>query len=224
MLAGASVPGWDTSHVSLWPDAGPGCPLAMAFFLVWSSYVRCALHGGISFATRGGSPSVRRSSISGFKTVPRQSCPAPASMRPSCCLMLFRLGGRKHCMPITTTSRFPSGKLSGNQPRELLIHCYRMLVPWRTPKTRCRKLCFAPGGIATALRKARRSVHGSTSWLRTPASKVCLWCGSQHRPKHFNEGTYTVVTDRDSDLRDRFPLCQHLKGSKQPRLLSPTAK
>jgi hypothetical protein len=35
---------------------------------------------------------------------------------------------------------------------------------------------------------------------------------------------YTVVTDCDSDLRDRFLLCQHLKGSKQPRLLSPTAK
>jgi hypothetical protein len=49
---------------------------------------------------------------------------------------------------------------------------------------------------------------------RTPASKVCLWCGSQHRPKHFNEGTYAVVTDCDSDLRDRFALCQHLKGSK----------
>jgi hypothetical protein len=80
------------------------------------------------------------------------------------------------------------------------------------------------GGIATASRKARRCAHGSTAWLRTPASKVCLWCGSQHRPKHFNEGTYTVVTDCDSDLRDRFLLCQHLKGSKQPRLLSPTAK
>ena len=57
-----------------------------------------------------------------------------------------------------------------------------------------------------------------------PASKVCPWCGSQHRPKHFNEGTYTVITDRDRDLRDRFLLCQHLKGSKQPRLLTPTAK
>ena len=66
--------------------------------------------------------------------------------------------------------------------------------------------------------------HRSTAWLRMPASKVCLRCGSQHRPKHFNEGTYTVVTDCDSDLGDRFPLCQHLKGSKQPRLLSPTAK
>jgi hypothetical protein len=80
------------------------------------------------------------------------------------------------------------------------------------------------GGITTASRKARRCVHASYAWSRTPASKVCLWCGSQHRPKHFNEGTYTVVTDCDSDLRDRFPLCQHLKGSKQPRLLSPTAK
>jgi hypothetical protein len=67
-------------------------------------------------------------------------------------------------------------------------------------------------------------LRGSTEWLRTPASEVSLWCGSKHRPKHFNEGTYTVVTDCDSDLRDRFLLCQHLKGSKQPRLLSPTAK
>src|SRR5579864_404894 len=50
-----------------------------------------------------------------------------------------------------------------------------------------------------------------------PASKVCLWCGSQHRPKHFNEGAYAFVTHGDRDLRDRFPLCQHLKGGKQPR-------
>src|SRR5260370_3398445 len=57
-----------------------------------------------------------------------------------------------------------------------------------------------------------------------PASKVSLWCGSQHGPEHFNEGTYAVVTDCDSDLRDRFPLCEHLKGSKQPCLLSPAAK
>src|SRR5579872_1733691 len=64
----------------------------------------------------------------------------------------------------------------------------------------------------------------ASAWLRTAASKVCLWCGSQHRPKHFNEGTYAVVTDCDSDLGDRFLLRQHLKGSKQPRLLSPTAK
>src|SRR6266851_7536788 len=97
-------------------------------------------------------------------------------------------------------------------------------APCRTPRTRCRRRCFVPGGIATASRKARRCAHGSTSWLRTPASKVCLWCGSQHRPKHFNEGTYTVVTDCDSDLRARFPLCEHLKGSKQPHLLSPAAK
>jgi hypothetical protein len=81
-----------------------------------------------------------------------------------------------------------------------------------------------PGGIATASRKAHRCAHGSTEWLRTPASKVSLWCGSQHRPEHFNEGTYAAVTDCDSDLRDRFALCQHLKGGKQPRLLSPTAK
>ena len=64
-------------------------------------------------------------------------------------------------------------------------------------------------------------------FLRLPrraASKVCPWGGSQHRPKHFNEGAYTVVTDCDGDLRDGFPLCQHLKGGKQPRLLPPTTK
>src|SRR5258708_6606185 len=31
-----------------------------------------------------------------------------------------------------------------------------------------------------------RCAHGSTPWLRTLASKVSLWCGSEHRPKHFN--------------------------------------
>src|SRR5215472_4684207 len=61
------------------------------------------------------------------------------------------------------------------------------------------------------------------SWF-LPGPKVCVGCGSEHRPKHFNEGTYTVVTDGDRDLGDRFPLCQHLKGSKQPPLLPPTAK
>src|SRR5260370_24542514 len=96
-------------------------------------------------------------------------------------------------------------------------------APCRTPSTRCRRRCFVPGGIATASRKARRCAHGSTEWLRTPASKVSLWCRSKHRPKYFNEGTYTVVADCDSDLRDRFALCQHLKVRKQPRLLSPTA-
>jgi hypothetical protein len=30
--------------------------------------------------------------------------------------------------------------------------------------------------------------------------KVRLWCGCQHRPKHLNKGTYTVVTHRDSYL------------------------
>src|SRR5215472_10949465 len=76
-------------------------------------------------------------------------------------------------------------------------------------------------------RDSRKGGAPFRPWLycaATNASKVCLWCGSQHRPKHFNEGTYTVVTDCDSDLRDRFPLCQHLQGSKQPRMLSPTAK
>ena len=70
----------------------------------------------------------------------------------------------------------------------------------------------------TESRVARRCAHGSTACPRIPASEVCLWCGSQHRPKHFNEGTYAVVPDCDSDLRDRFSLRQHLKGSKQPRL------
>src|ERR1700687_4034261 len=97
-------------------------------------------------------------------------------------------------------------------------------APCRTPRTRCRRRCFVPGGIATASRKARRCAHGSTARPRTPASKVCPRGGSQHRPKHLNEGSYTVVAYCDSDLRDRFPLCQHLKGSKQPCLLSPTAK
>ena len=39
----------------------------------------------------------------------------------------------------------------------------------RAPRTRCRKLCFAPGGIVTASRKARRCAHGSTAWPRTNA-------------------------------------------------------
>jgi len=46
-----------------------------------------------------------------------------------------------------------------------------------------------------------RCAHGATAWLRTLASKVSLWCGSEHRPKYFNEGTYTVVTD-DRTLDD----------------------
>src|SRR5260370_10734526 len=96
--------------------------------------------------------------------------------------------------------------------------------PCRTPRTRCRRRCFVRGGLATGYRKARSCAHGSPEWLRTPASKICLWRSPQHRPKHFNKGTHAVVTDRDSHLRDRFLLCQHLQGSKQPRLLSPTAK
>jgi hypothetical protein len=97
--------------------------------------------------------------------------------------------------------------------RELLVHCYRMLG----------SLPGAEDEVQETLLRAwryRDSLKGGAPlrpWLyrvaTTPASKVCLWCGSQHRPKHFNEGTYTVVTDCDSDLRDRFPLCQYLKGS-----------
>src|SRR5260370_23931948 len=97
-------------------------------------------------------------------------------------------------------------------------------APCGTRRTRCGRRCFVPGGRATASSKARRCAHGSTEWLRPPASKICLWRSPQHRPKHFNKGTHAVVTDRDSHLRDRFLLCQHLQGSKQPRLLSPTAK
>jgi Sigma-70 region 2 len=65
-------------------------------------------------------------------------------------------------------------------------------------------------------------------WLYRVATNACLesmsvvWFPASSET--FNEGTYTVVTDCHSDLRDRFLLCQHLKGSKQPRLLSPTAK
>src|ERR1700751_3581452 len=92
--------------------------------------------------------------------------------------------------------------------------------PWFAFQGPRRNTAFKTWGC----RFERPCAHGSTECLRTPASKVSLWCGSQHRPEHFNEGTYTVVADCDSDLRDRFALCQHLKGSKQTRLLSPTAK
>jgi len=45
-----------------------------------------------------------------------------------------------------------------------------------------------PGGIATASRKARRGAHGSTSATNACLESIFVVC-SQHRPKHFNEGT-----------------------------------
>jgi len=108
--------------------------------------------------------------------------------------------------------------------REPLLHCYRMFGSLLVAEDAVQETLLRAWRYRDSLKEVRRCAHGSTAWLRTLASKVCLWCGSQHRPKHFNEGAYTVVTDCDRDFRDRFPLCQHLKGSEQPRLLSPTAK
>jgi hypothetical protein len=52
----------------------------------------------------------------------------------------------------------------------VLVHCYRMVGSCRTPRTGAGEVAWLPGGIATASRKARRCAHGSTEWLRTPAS------------------------------------------------------
>ncbi len=47
--------------------------------------------------------------------------------------------------------------------RKLLLHCYCMLGSCRTPRTRCRRRCFVPGGIyrvATNERLPRKYVCG----------------------------------------------------------------
>src|SRR6516162_6396520 len=56
------------------------------------------------------------------------------------------------------------------------------------------------------------------------ALKVSVRCAPQHGTEHTNKRAHTVVPDRNSNLRDRFVLREHLKGSKQPRLLSPAPK
>jgi hypothetical protein len=129
-----------------------------------------------------------------------------------------------HSFHACTLGRSSAKSASSIIAAKLLVHCCRMLGLVTDAGDAVQETLLRAWRYRDSVKKARRCAHGSTEWLRTPASKVSLWCGSKHRPKHFNEGTYTVVADCDSDLRDRFALCQHLKGSKQPRLLSPTAK
>jgi hypothetical protein len=58
--------------------------------------------------------------------------------------------------------------------RQLLVHSYRMLGCLPDAEERCRKLCFVPGGIATASRKARRCAPPlPRGYDRLPRKYVC---------------------------------------------------
>src|SRR5215831_6887208 len=80
---------------------------------------------------------------------------------------------------------------------------------------------FRVSVILEELRKVRRCAPCFTAWPRTPTSKVCRRCGSQHRPKHFYEVGHVAsrhpqsmkmrsrsVYDPAQPVRDegRFPL------------------
>ena len=165
--------------------------------------------------SQGGAGDFNKASKGGAETTSRRIPPGHASSlavwieskSPS-------VGGRKIRRGVTIGIKWRIERLSWNcrgPGEDENAHCLHAVL---RPRTTQRSVFGFAGSKLSVLLVSRF----------LPASKVCLWCGSQHRPKHFNEGTYTVVTHCDRDLRDRFPLCQHLKGSKQPRLLSPTAK